>query len=202
MSSGPARRRLSKDARRAELLLAGERVFSQRPFEDVSIDDIAAEAGISKNLLYHYFSGKRELYMAVITESAERMIAMTEPDMALEPLERLNASLQAHLDYAVAHAPGYTALLRGAGGDPEIQALLNDLQDRVVERTLKSLPIPGGPPPEVELALRGWVGMVDSLTLSWLDRRHLPQDRVRELMAELFVAVVTAGGTVGARRAP
>ena len=174
-------------------------MFSQRPFDDVSIDDIAAEAGISKNLLYHYFSGKRELFMAVITESADRMLAATEPDMTLQPMERLHASLAAHLDYAVEHAAGYTALLRGAGGDAEVQALLNELQDRVVERTLRSRPIPGGPPPELALALHGWVGMVDSLTLHWLEHRHLPQDRVRELLAELFVAVVTAGGTVGAR---
>lgn len=199
MSEAPARRRLSKDARRAELLHAGERVFSERPFDDVSIDDIAVAAGISKNLLYHYFTGKRELFLAVIGDAAERMLAATEPDPALEPIERLNASLEAHLTYAVEHAQGYIALLRGAGGDAEVQAIVASAQDRVVERILGSLPFPGGAPPEVELALRGWLGMVDSLTLYWLEHRQLPTERVRELLAELFVGVVTAASTVGAR---
>src|SRR3954466_2673525 len=99
---------------------AGEAVFSERPFEEVSIDDIAAAAGISKNLLYHYFSGKRELYLAVIGEAAERMLELTAPDETLEPVERLHASLRAHLDYAEEHAEGYTALLRGASSDAEV----------------------------------------------------------------------------------
>lgn len=197
--SVPVRRRLTKDARRAELLEAGERAFSGRSFEDVSIDDIAAEAGISKNLLYHYFAGKRELFLAVIGDAAERMLAATEPDTTLEPMERLHASLAAHLAYATAHAAGYAALLRGAGGDPEVQAIVTRTHDRVVERTLASLPFPDGPPPEVALALRGWVGMVDALTLHWLEHPGLSQDRVRELLAELFVSVVTAAATVGAR---
>src|SRR5438067_1687134 len=100
MAEPPVRRRLSKDARRAELLRAGERVFSERSFDEVSIDDIATAAGISKNLLYHYFAGKRELLLEVIRDSSRRMLDATAPDSALEPMERLRASLRAHLDYA------------------------------------------------------------------------------------------------------
>ena len=199
VSARPPRRRLSKDARRAELLSAGERVFSARPFDEASIDDIAAAAGISKNLLYHYFAGKRELYLAVIAEGAERMLAATEPDPALEPMERLAGSLDAHLRYAEEHAEGYIALIRRGGGDDDIRAILLAAQDRVVARTLASLPFPGGPPPEVELAVRGWLGLVDALTLRWLEHRHLPRERVRELLTELFVGVITAAATVGAR---
>jgi AcrR family transcriptional regulator len=196
-SSG--RRRLTKDARRAELLLAGEALFSARPFDEVSIEDIAAKAGISKNLLYHYFAGKRELFLAVITEASDAMLAATEPDPSLEPVARLNASLDAHLTHAVAHAQGYTALIRGSGGDEEVFAVISAARDRVVERTLATLPIPGEPPPELILAVQGWVGLVDALTLQWLEERHLSQERVRELLADLFVALITAAATVAAR---
>lgn len=199
VATAPPRRRLSKDARRAELLRAGEEVFSQRPFDDVSIDDIAAAAGISKNLLYHYFAGKRELFLAVVAEAAERMLAATEPDLSLDPRERLGVSLDAHLTYALEHAQGYIALMRGAGADEEVHAIVSAAQDRVVERTLPTLPFPGGAPPEVPLALRGWLGMVDALTIHWLEHPDLPQERVRELLVELFVSVVAAAATVGAR---
>src|SRR4051812_41458357 len=194
------RRRLSKDARRAEIMRAGEEVFSEHAFEDVSIDDIAAAAGISKNLLYHYFGGKRELYLAVIAESTERMLEATEPDMSLEPMDRLAASLGAHLDYASAHAKGYIAMMRGAGWDDDVLAIMRAAQGRDVQRTLAALPSPDGTPPGVELTLRGWLGMVDALTLHWLEhRRSLPKERVQELLVELFVGVLTAGVTVGTR---
>lgn len=199
MGATTVRRRLSKDARRAELLRAGELVFSERPFEDVSIDDIATAAGISKNLLYHYFSGKRELYLEVIRDAARRMLDATAPDPGLEPMDRLRASLRAHLDYADAHAAGYVALIRGAGADEEILAIIAAAQDEVVRRTIEALPLPGGvAPPEVVLALRGWLGMVDQLTLHWLEHRHVSKERALELLASLFVAVMGTAATVAA----
>src|SRR4051812_13915895 len=95
----PTRRRLTPDARRAELLRAGERVFAAHPYEDVSIEDIAESAGVSKNLLYHYYSGKRELYLATIRAASDEMLRRTEPDLSLEPIPRLRASIDQHLEY-------------------------------------------------------------------------------------------------------
>jgi AcrR family transcriptional regulator len=200
MGVATGRRRLSKDARRAELLRAGERVFSDRAFDDASIDDIAAEAGISKNLLYHYFAGKRELLLEVIRDSTERMLAATEPDLELEPIPRLRASLLAHLDYAEEHATGYIAVLRGSGADEEVLTIITAAQDHVVERTVATLPWPDGiVPPEVLLALRGWLGMIDALTLHWLEHKDLPKERVLDLLVDLFVAVLTTAGALAAR---
>jgi AcrR family transcriptional regulator len=193
------RRRLTKHARRAEILAAAEEVFVERPYDEVSIDDIAAAADISKNLLYHYFTGKRELYLAVIRDASDRMLAATAPDLALDPMDRLRASLDAHLDYASAHEKGYIALMRGAGADQDVLAIITAAQDHVVDRTLATLPFPDGAPPEVPLALRGWIGLVDNLTVHWLEHRHMEQDRVRELLVELFVAIITAAATVGGR---
>jgi len=202
MGATPVRRRLSKDARRAELLRAGERVFSERPFEEVSIDDIATAAGISKNLLYHYFTGKRELFLEVIRDSSRQMLDWTAPDLELEPMERLRASLRAHLDYAEEHATGYSKLMRAAGTDEEVLAIVDGARHEVVQRTLDTLPFPGGvAPPEVVLALHGWVGMVDNLTIEWLDDSHgLDKDGVCDLLVSLFVAVLTSAAGVPAPR--
>jgi AcrR family transcriptional regulator len=199
VATAPARRRLSKDARRAELLRAGERVFSERPYEAVSIEDIADAAGISKNLLYHYFAGKRDLYLTTIREAAEQMLAATEPDLDLPPMERLAGSIEAHLRYASEHARGYTSLLRGAGGDPEVAAIVAATQEAAARRALSQLPIPGGPPPELELAIRGWIGFIDALTLRWLDQGGLSLERLRDMLVDEFVAVVTAAATAASR---
>ena len=200
MGTTTVRRRLSKDARRAEILRAGERVFAERPFDEVSIDDIAAAAGISKNLLYHYFTGKRELFLEVIRDSSRRMLDATAPDPGLEPRERLRASLRAHLDYAEEHATGYAKLMRAVGTDEEVLAIVDAARHEVVERTAASLPFPDGVPAEVELALHGWVGMVDNLTIEWLDSRTLDKERVLDVLVALFVAVLTSAASTAAER--
>src|SRR6478672_5179439 len=140
----PTRRRLTPDARRAELLSAGEHVFTSKPLEDVSIEDIAEAAGVSKNLLYHYFSGKRELYLETIRAAADELLRRTDPDMSLPPIERLRSSIDNHLHHIEEHAEGYIKLLRGAGGDPEVLEILSAAHRRVVDRTLASLPLEGG----------------------------------------------------------
>lgn len=56
------RRRLSVDERREQLITVALELFSARPPEEVSIDDIAAAAGASRPLVYHYFPGKQAIY--------------------------------------------------------------------------------------------------------------------------------------------
>src|SRR4051794_17797661 len=67
-SSGgrPSRRRLSVDERRDELIAAALELFSNRQPEDISIDEVADAAGASRALVYHYFGGKQELYLAAL----------------------------------------------------------------------------------------------------------------------------------------
>jgi AcrR family transcriptional regulator len=193
--AAPPRRRLSPDARRAELLRAGERLFTEKAFDDVSIEDIAEAAGVSKNLLYHYFSGKRELYLAAIRASAEEMLVRTAPDMSMEPIPRLRMSIDNHLRHAEEHAAGYIKLLRGAGADPEITAIIEDAHRRVVERTIATLPLNGAePPPGLELALYGWIAFVDQISIVWLERRTMSRDELREMLVHEFVGILAVSG--------
>ena len=198
----PQRRRLTPDARRAELLRAGERVFTEASYEDVSIEQIADAAGVSKNLLYHYFTGKRELYLETIRAATNEMLARTAPDMTMEPIPRLRASIDQHLLYAEEHAAGYTKLLRGAGGDGEVQAIVTAARQTVVDRTLASLPLPGPkPPPALVLALHGWVAFIDEVSIAWLEHPALDRLELREMLVRQFVAILrgAAATTASAR---
>jgi AcrR family transcriptional regulator len=189
------RRRLSPDARRAELLRAGERVFTEKAFDEVSIEDIAAAAGVSKNLLYHYFAGKRELYVATIRAAAEQMLTRTEPDLRLAPIERLRRSIDYHLRHADEHAAGYIKLVRAAGSDTEIAAIVADAHRRVVARIIASLPLDGATPPAgLELAVYGWIAFIDQVTISWLERGTLSRDDLREMLVHQFVGIVAVSG--------
>jgi AcrR family transcriptional regulator len=193
VSELPQRRRLTPDARRAELLRAGERVFTDAAYDDVSIEQIADAAGVSKNLLYHYFAGKRELYLETIRAAAHEILTRTEPDPRLEPIERLRGSIDSHLAYAEEHADGYIKLLRGAGGDVDVQAIVAGARRRVVERTLATLPHPGVvPAPSLVLSLHGWVAFIDEVSLKWLEHPTLARADLREVLVHQFVAIVGA----------
>jgi AcrR family transcriptional regulator len=177
------------------LLRAGERVFTENAFDDVSIEDIAEAAGVSKNLLYHYFSGKRELYIGTIRAATQDMLDRTQPDRRLAPIDRLRDSIDQHLRHAEEHAGGYIKLVRGAGADPEVAAIIAKAHRQVVERTIASLPLNGtAPAPGLELALYGWIGFCDQVTIAWLERQTMTRDDLREMLAHQFVGILTLSG--------
>ncbi|MEA2269091.1 MAG: hypothetical protein QOC64_1701 [Solirubrobacteraceae bacterium] len=192
------RSRLSTDARREQLVRLGTEIFSERPFDEVSIDDIAAAAGMSKGLLYHYFPSKRDFYVAVVRHAAEEMQALTEPDPALAPLDRVAAALDRYLEYVETHARGYATVLRaGIGTDPAVGAIVEGVRGAMAGRLLADLRGAGGPtaPPALRIAVRGWVGLVEAASLDWLEHRDLTRAQLRDLL------VASLTGAVGAAAA-
>jgi AcrR family transcriptional regulator len=189
------RARLSTDARREQLVALGVEMFSERPFDDVSIDDIAAGAGISKGLLYHYFPSKRDFYVAVVRHSADEMQAVTETDADLEPLERLADGLDRYLEYVATHARGFATVLRaGIGSDPEVAAIVEGVRAAMARRILADVAESDPPPAAVRIAIRGWVGFAEAASLEWLERGELSRDELRELLVRALTGAVAAAG--------
>src|SRR3954470_7797474 len=118
--------RLDNDARRAQLLLLARKAFSDRSYDEVSIDDLAREAKISKGLLYHYFPTKRDLYVAGLSEIANELVdACTDVPDNLPPIESVRTSIDAYLDHITRHSRAFVSLMRGGiGSDPEVAAVI------------------------------------------------------------------------------
>ena len=189
------RARLTLDERRAQLVELGADVFRDRPYDEVSIDDIAAAAGVSKGLLYHYFDGKREFYVAALRHEAEEIEALTEPDEDLAPEQRLRAAIESYLDYVEQHAAGYASVLRaGSGVDPAVAAVIERVRERMGERVLRELPGDQGDAPAVRLAVRAWIGFAEAASLAWAERGGID----RAGLGDLLTAVL---GTALARTA-
>ena len=189
------RARLSTDARREQLVALGVEIFSERPFDEVSIDDIAASASISKGLLYHYFPSKRDFYVAVVRHSAEEMQAVTETDPDLSPRARLSAALDRYLEYVDNHARGYSTVLRaGIGSDREVAAIVEDVRSAMANRILDDF-AGVDTPPGVRIAVRGWVGFAEAASLEWLERRDLSRDELRELLIQALTGAVGAAAS-------
>jgi AcrR family transcriptional regulator len=183
---------MDTDERRAQLVALAIAAFGDRPYDDVSIDDIAAAAGVSKGLLYHYFPTKKDLYVAGIHVAAGDLLARVEPDPSLSPLERATHGVDAYLAFVEEHASAYVALMRGGvGNDRDVQRVVDRCRARILEKLLSGLTLafPGSAlaSPEVRAALRGWIGYVETLSLDWLERRDLARDRVREMALEVLL---------------
>ena len=180
--------------RRAQLIQTGAELFSARAYDEISIDDIAAAAGISKGLLYHYFSGKRGLYVEVVRAESERLLEVT--DVGGEDPTR--AGLDALLDYVAQHAGAWAALMRGGvGSDVEVAAILDDTRAAMADRVLARHWTDRRPaPPALRTAVRGWQGFVEAATLDWIERGDLDRAVLRELLALALDGAVEASGRV------
>jgi AcrR family transcriptional regulator len=168
------------------------KAFSERPYEDVSIDDVARAAKISKGLLYHYFPNKRVFYAAVLREGAAQLLACTEPDGSLPALEQLDAGLDAYLEFVDRQGPAYTAIFRGAA-DPEVARVVEETRAKFLERILEAVDHHEGGAetpitPRVEAALRGWCGFVERASLDWVDRHALSRAELRGLLVAVLVS--------------
>jgi AcrR family transcriptional regulator len=195
------RTRMSVEARRHQLLELGRELFGNRPYDAISIDEIAAVAGISKGLLYHYFPGKRELYLACVREAVEQMVIAWEPDPALPPTARLEASLDAYLAYIADHHETFRNLLRGGGDtDPEVERIMESLHRRVVQRLAQAVG-QQEPSATLQLALLGWVGFVSFAGVGSALRPGVPRAHVRRLMADSLGATLRSAARLEAEPA-
>src|ERR1044071_5936483 len=86
--------RLDNDERRAQLLAMGRAAFTQFSYDEVSIDELAKKAKISKGLFYYYFPTKRDLYIAGLKETAKGLTRMlTSVPRDLPPRDRAGAAV-------------------------------------------------------------------------------------------------------------
>src|SRR3954451_13610845 len=118
------RTRLAPQQRREQLLDLGVDQLSVRRLEDLSIDTLAEVAGISRGLLYHYFSSKRDFHLAVLRRMADRVIAITAPVEDLPPMDQLVRSLEAFLEFVSVNHESYVSFVRAAAaGDEEFHRI-------------------------------------------------------------------------------
>jgi len=170
------RTRLAPAQRREQLLDLGVDQLSVRRLEDLSIDTLAEVAGISRGLLYHYFSSKRDFHLAVLRRMADRVIAITAPVEELPPLEQLVRSMAAFVDFVSDNHESYVSFVRAAAaGDEEFHRIYEEARSALTDRifvqaggeVLASFGVVDSP--AVRLMVRGWSASVEDIVLSWLD---------------------------------
>jgi AcrR family transcriptional regulator len=108
-------RRLPRAQRREQILAAATEAFARSGFAATSLEDIAAEAGITRVILYRHFDSKTDLYQAVL----DRMCARLDAYVA-EPVGGFtDASIDGLLGAAVESPAGFRLLFKHALREPE-----------------------------------------------------------------------------------
>jgi AcrR family transcriptional regulator len=188
------RTRLSPEQRREQLLDLGVRLLAHRSLDELSIDLLAEEAGISRGLLYHYFGNKHAFHEAVVRRAADDLIAQTAPPAEGEPMERMLTSLAAYLDYVVDNYEGYLSLVKAAaGGNEKLREIYEEarsaLNSRIFREDAQGDIIPDTP--ATRLVVRGWSAMVEELVISWIaDPRGVTREELLAIMAASLPAIV------------
>jgi AcrR family transcriptional regulator len=199
--------RMSTEERREQLLSAGVALLQRRAHDEVSTADIAAAAGVSKGLLYHYFPTKKDFILAALERGQKELAERLRPDPRLSPEDRLDASLDAFLDYVEEHATAYRAIFTGGVGDREIAAELAKGRGEQMETLLTALegweaaPFPTERTPALETAVQGWLFFVEGAVLRWLEHGDLDRAQMRTLLRSALGGSLMAAASTGGRNA-
>lgn len=157
------RSRLTAPERRRQLLGIGLRKLTERPLHDLPLDEIAAEAGISRGLLFHYFPNKNAYFEALINAAIRRVQRNTAPDddaAPVEALHQLTTRLYSQIDR---RRELFIALAFGSGplamGGNRVGTLRANLARTVHDRT-------GAPDSKLPVT-HAWIAYTEDRALQW-----------------------------------
>ena len=175
-------RRLQPHQRREHLLDTAAEMFAEKPYDDVMIQDIAARAGVSRALMYHYFSTKRDVHVALFKRASDRFLARVSPDPQQPLAQQLATALEGHIRSFVDHPFEAITINRGAlSDDPAIQAIVAEQLNVVGQRLVDQLVAQGHPRDATEIAVEGWLAFVRAACVKWTESQKISRADLGEI---------------------
>lgn len=128
----PARRRMARADRGAQLLDVAEKCFADTGFAATSMEEVAERAGVTKPVLYDHYGSKDGLFAAVLARSGEQLREATALSVigADGPAAALSAGLRAYFEFIDEHATGWSVLLTEAAAASAAASALEAIRDR------------------------------------------------------------------------
>ncbi len=195
-----AGRRLEPRQRCEQLLDTGAAMFAEKPYEEVLVEDIAARAGVSRALVYHYFPSKRDLYVAIFKRASQRFLARASPDPRLPLADQLANGLEAHIQYFADHPFEAIAINRGVlSDDPAVQAIIAEELNIIARRLIDKLVAEGRLRDVTEIAVEGWLAFVRSACVRWVQSQKITRSDLTEMCLRAFDCALGYPNTPRAR---
>ena len=185
--STPRVRRTAEDRRR-QLIGIGLQLLATRPIHQITVDEVAASAGISRSLLFHYFPTKQDYYVAVVRAASRRLLRQIAPDS-----NELPAIVEDYVRYLERRREPYVALFRSSSVDDWVRSIHEETQDALARRVISALG-DGQHSGAVELVIRAWWSFAEELAITWTGSRPADRDALVDLLVESLHRVIDAAG--------
>ncbi|MFF4775758.1 TetR/AcrR family transcriptional regulator [Microtetraspora fusca] len=179
-------RRLRRAERREQILDAATRAFARSGYAATGLDDIAAEAELTRAMLYRHFDSKADLYRAVLDRACTRLAEAVGTD------DFDGDAIPALLRAAAVDPDGFKLLFRYAAREPDFRDLIDSVTaaSRDVARRNLARRIPAGP------WLDWAANLIPTFTLeaviAWLDAGRPDPDRAAERIGQAVRGVMAA----------
>ena len=176
----------------------GWRLLQSRPIHEMALDEVAAEAGISRTLVFHYFPTKGDFYAAVVQSAGEHLLRPVVTPEGASAEERVRTLVEGFVRLVERNRASYTALVRAAGGgDQRVVDLIGEIRDSLVPKWLAAAewtdePDSGGSADVpgrsalARLVVRGWLVGMEETVLAWDPRTVSREDLVDHLIRSFF----------------
>ena len=139
--SAPKRRRRSRQAARAEIVSAAEQFLRERPFRELSVEEVMSRTSLSRSSFYVYFRDRHDLLLQVVQQIGDELFAMADRWLSGsgDPEDDIRRALTGVVDVYANHGPVMRAIADGAAVDPEVEAVYQALLQRFTDATAEHL---------------------------------------------------------------
>jgi AcrR family transcriptional regulator len=202
-----SRTRLAVDTRREQLLRTGVELLSVRTPDEISVEDVAHSAGISRGLLYHYFEDRDAFVVAVLERASKELRQALRGDPGLGDRERIEAAIDAFIGYAEAHAAGFRAVLTGGVVNRKVAALIERTRERDLDAFVAGVAATTGDPGAarhsnlLRAALHAHMHFMEGAVVRWLTHREITREQLRELILRALEGTLAAAQAIERERA-
>ena len=183
--------RLPRTARRRQLLDAALAVFVAQGYHAAAMDDIAEKAGVSKPVLYQHFPGKRDLYLALLEETAGSLIAAVRSALAstTDNKARVRATVRAYYSFVEDKTGAFRLVFESdLTGEPEVRERVEAVGRQCAEMISHVIAEDTGlPEAECRLLGAGLAGVAQVTARAWAGNDdEIRSDEAVDLVSSLM----------------
>jgi AcrR family transcriptional regulator len=188
-----AAKRLPPGERREQLIDAALAVAARDGHENLAFEAVAKQAGVTRNLVYHYFpGGRQELLEAAVHRAGAELSSgwLTDTDVPLP--ERLAANLNRMMDHAAEPTDAWMLYRQSRGIiDPRLLEIAQGYRERVISMIALNQLGNSKPPPIVHTAIDGLLAYVETVVETAL-AEGVERERVVAIVAPALSATIDA----------
>ena len=186
----PRGTRLPRHERRRQLLDAALEVFVSQGYHAAAMDDIAERAGVSKPVLYQHFPGKLDLYLALLDQSVDELVATVRDalESTTDNKQRVAATFTAYFEYVAGEGQAFRLVFESdLSNEAAVRERLERGQQECAQMISQMVEQDAGlDDNEAHLLSVAMVGMAQVTARYWLTTRdHIPRETAEQLVARL-----------------